>query len=48
MEPEATDLEVMISKLIQRMDLFDRDSIDVVAPEFCSEAGPERNPWDNR
>ncbi|MEO7275458.1 MAG: hypothetical protein ABIX28_20385 [Vicinamibacterales bacterium] len=48
MEPEATDLEVMISKLVQRMDLFGRYPYDVVAPEFCSEAGPERNQGRNR
>jgi hypothetical protein len=35
MEPDATDLEILISKLVQRMTLFERLPQEVISTEFC-------------
>jgi hypothetical protein len=35
MEPEATDLEILVSKLVQRMRLFAHSPQDVISTEFC-------------
>jgi hypothetical protein len=36
-EPEATDLEILIAKLVRRLQLFNRFPGQVVADEFCSQ-----------
>jgi len=36
MQPEATDLDVLVSKLIQRMTLYEQVPQEVVSTEFCS------------
>jgi hypothetical protein len=36
MEPEATDVEVLISKLSRRLTLFEQSASDVISEEFCT------------
>ncbi len=36
LEPDSTDLEILISKLVRRLQLFARFPNDVVSSEFCS------------
>src|SRR5262249_40302894 len=35
LEPEATDFEILIAKLVRRLTLFDRLPADVISDEFC-------------